>query len=174
MKKSRGYIQVYTGTGKGKTTAALGLTIRALGAGWRVFWGQFIKRGNFSELKALKRFDPQVKIYQFGRGRFIKGHPTPEDIACAQEGWRLCKEALFSGNFDLLVFDELNLALYFKLLVLEEVLEVLNQKPLPPEVVITGRYAPNRLLDIADLVTEMRQVKHYYQKGVEARTGIEK
>ncbi len=174
MKNFKGYLQVYTGNGKGKTTAALGLTLRALGAGFRVFWGQFLKSGEFSEIKALRHFEPQIEIHQFGQGRFVRGKPSPEDFQGARKGWRLCQEALFSQRFSLLVFDELNLALYFALLSLEEVLATLAQKPTGVEVVVTGRYAPQELIDLADLVTEMREIKHYFQQGVKARVGIER
>ncbi len=174
MKNFKGYLQVYTGNGKGKTTAALGLTLRALGAGFQVFWGQFLKSGEFSEIKALRHFEPQIKIQQFGQGRFVRGKPSPEDVQGAQEGWRICQEALFSREFSLVVLDELNLALYLGLLPLEEVLTTLKRRPAEVEVVITGRYAPEELIDLADLVTEMREVKHYFHKGVKARVGIEK
>ncbi len=170
----KGYLQVYTGNGKGKTTAALGLALRAMGAGFRVFLGQFLKSGDFSEIKALKSFGDQIEIRQFGKGCFVRGRPSEEDVALAKEGWKSCQEALFSGNFQLLIFDELNLALYFDLLSLEEVLSPLRKRPLSSEVVITGRYAPEALIEMADLVTEMKEVKHYYRKGVRARVGIEK
>jgi len=169
-----GYLQIYTGNGKGKTTAAIGLAIRALGAGFEVFLGQFLKSGEYSEIKALHRFEPQIEIYQFGRGCFVRGRPSPEDYQEAQAGWQRCLEALTSPKFRLLIFDELNLALYFGLLKLDEVLEALKARPRDKEVVITGRYAPKELIDLADLVTEMREIKHYYQKGVLARVGIEK
>jgi len=170
----RGYLQVYTGNGKGKTTAALGLAIRAMGAGFKVFLGQFLKSGDYSEIKALRLFGNQIEIHQFGKGCFVRGNPSEEDHRLARKGWELCCRALFSGRFELLIFDELNLAIHFGLLPLEEVLEVLARKPLEAEVVITGRYAPQELIEAADLVTEMREIKHYYRAGVKARTGIEK
>ncbi len=170
----KGFIHVYTGNGKGKTTAALGLTLRALGAGFKVFFGQFLKSGEYSEIKALKTFVPQVEIAQFGRGCFIRGKPSPEDYRLAREGWSLAKEKILSGNFQLVVLDEFNLALHFGLIPLDEVLEFLAQKPLPSELVLTGRYAPPALIEIADLVTEMREIKHYYHLGLKARKGIEK
>ncbi len=174
IKEFQGYLQVYTGNGKGKTTAALGLALRAMGAGFRVFLGQFLKSGDYSEIKALRHFEPQIEIQQFGKGCFVKGKPSPKDFRLAEEGWKRCEQALFSEEFQLLIFDELNLAFYFGLLPLEEVLAVLKKRPPSTEIVITGRYAPKDLIEMADLVTEMREVKHYYQKGVKARVGIEK
>jgi len=170
----RGYLQIYTGNGKGKTTAAIGLTIRALGAGWKIFFGQFLKKGEYSELKVLKGFGSQVLIQQFGTGCFVRGKPSSQDYQAAQRGWEACSKALLSGEFQLCVFDELNLALHFKLLNLEEVLARLAARPAHVEVVVTGRYAPLELLEAADLVTEMREIKHYYRQGVKARLGIEK
>ncbi len=174
MGNFRGYLQIYTGNGKGKTTAALGLAIRALGAGWKVFLGQFLKKGEYSEIKALRKFEPQIQISQFGSGCFVRGKPSSEDIKRAQEGWKLCHQAMFSKEFQLLIFDELNLVFYFKILPLERILQDLRDRPRETEIVITGRYAPAALIELADLVTEMREVKHYYRKGVPARLGIEK
>ncbi len=171
---SRGFVQIYTGDGKGKTTAALGLSLRALGAGFRVFFAQFLKSGEYSEIKALKVFAPRVEIAQFGRGCFVRGRPEKEDFELAQRGLRLAREKIFSGAFELVVLDELNLALHFGLIPLEEVLSLLEERPQGVELVITGRYAPKPLLEVADLVTEMREVKHYYRQGVKARVGIEK
>ncbi|OAG27453.1 cob(I)yrinic acid a,c-diamide adenosyltransferase [Thermodesulfatator autotrophicus] len=169
-----GYVQVYTGNGKGKTTAALGLALRALGAGFKVFLGQFLKSGEYSEIKALKKFEPAIEVFQFGRGCFIKGKPSEEDIRLAKEGFSLCREKILSGEFNLVILDELNLVLHFGLLELDAVLELLKIRPKHIEIVITGRYAPPELIQAADLVTEMREIKHYYQQGILARRGIEK
>ena len=174
MKDFKGYLQVYTGNGKGKTTAALGLALRALGAGFKVFLGQFLKSGLYNEIKSLKSFEPQIEIKQFGRGVFVRGKPTLEDQELAQRGWQVCQEKIFGEEFQLVILDELNLALYFGLLSLADVLETLKRRPQSVEVVITGRYAPAELIEIADLVTEMKEIKHYYRKGVKAREGIEK
>ncbi|WP_457755830.1 cob(I)yrinic acid a,c-diamide adenosyltransferase [Thermodesulfatator indicus] len=173
-KNFTGYVQVYTGNGKGKTTAALGLALRALGAGFRVFLGQFIKSSEYNEIKALRKFEPAVEIAQFGRGCFIKGKPSPEDYQLAQEGFAFCQEKILSGQFNLVILDELNLVLHFGLLDLAKVLELLKVRPRHTEIVITGRYAPPELIEAADLVTEMREIKHYFRQGVAAREGIEK
>jgi len=168
----KGFIQVYTGHGKGKTTAALGLSVRAVCAGKKVFFAQFIKGMKCSELDAgnyLKGF----QIKQYGCGRFFK-KPADEDLMQANEGLKECELILASGEYDLVVLDEINVALHCKLFPLDRVLEMLDKKNERTEVVLTGRYAPQELIDKADLVTEMKEIKHYYTKGVKARKGIEK
>lgn len=168
----KGYIQVYTGNGKGKTTAALGLSVRAVCAGKKVFFGQFVKGMEYSELKCTE-FINNLEIEQFGRGCFIYEKPTEEDIAAARNGLKKMSDILKSGNYDIVVMDELNIALYFKLFTVEDALKAIKEKAPGVEVVITGRYAPKDIIDAADLVTEMKDVKHYYYNGVEARKGIE-
>lgn len=170
MKK--GYIHVYTGNGKGKTTAALGLSVRAVCAGKRVFFGQFIKGMDYSELKAPE-YLPNFTMEQFGRNCFIYNKPTEEDIELAKKGLHKCKQILSDGNYDLVVLDELNIAVYYNLFTLEEVTEMIKQKAPHVEVIITGRYAEEGLIEMADLVTEMKEVKHYFNEGVMARKGIE-
>jgi len=171
-----GKIQVYTGNGKGKTTAALGLAVRAAGRGMRTFFGQFLKGQAYGELETVKRLAPEISIRQFGRDTFIhiQDPAEEEDIRQAREGLEACREAMLSGDYRLVVLDEINVALYFKLISEQQLLDFLDQKPDPVEVVCTGRYAPESLIERADLVTEMREVKHYYQQGVRAREGIEK
>lgn len=167
-----GYIHIYTGNGKGKTTASLGLSVRAALAGKKVFFGQFVKGMDYSELR-LEEYLPNFEIHQFGRDCFIHKEPTKEDILKAKEGLNYCREILKSGEYDLVVLDEINIALYYKLFSVEEVVDIINSRNEKVEVVLTGRNAPNELIDLADLVTEMREVKHYYEKGIEARKGIE-
>lgn len=169
---SKGYIQVYTGNGKGKTTAALGLAMRALCAGKKIFMGQFVKGMKYSELKLVEYFD-NLEIEQLGRGCFIYDEPGAEDIKLAQEGLAKCKTILKEGQYDLVILDEINIALYFNLISVDEVLDILKNKAEHTEVVLTGRYAPEEIINIADLVTEMKEIKHYYTKGIEAREGIE-
>lgn len=169
----KGYIHVYTGNGKGKTTAAFGLTVRALCAGKKVFVGQFVKSMKYNETKLKDAFE-NLEVEQFGEGCFIYGEPNQEDIAAAEQGLQRCAEILVKGEHDIVVLDELNIAIYFKLLKVEDVLEVLKNKANRVEVVITGRYAPDELIIIADLVTEMKEIKHYINKGVMARDGIER
>lgn len=168
----KGYIHVYTGNGKGKTTAALGLSLRAVCAGKRVFFGQFIKGMEYSELKCTEFMDNFV-IEQFGRRCFIYEEPGQEDIDAAVKGLARMRDVLKSGKYDIVVMDELNIALYFKLFSVEEAIEAINCRDKSSEVVITGRYAPEEIVSIADLVTEMKEIKHYYNEGIEAREGIE-
>ena len=168
----KGYIHVYTGNGKGKTTAALGLSVRGICAGKKVYFGQFVKGMKYSETKAVE-YLPNFEIHQFGRNCFIEKDPTQEDIDVARKGLDRCREVLTSGKFDIVVLDELNIALYYKLFSIEEVLEILENKAPEIEVIITGRYAPKEIIEIGDLVTEMKEIKHYYEKGVMARKGIE-
>jgi cob(I)alamin adenosyltransferase len=170
----KGYIQVYTGDGKGKTTAALGLSLRAAGAGLSVYIAQFIKQGAYSEIKALKAFSDRIAVEQFGLGRFVTGTPGPEDMAAAEAGLEKVREAMDSGKYDLIVLDEANGAVRAGLFPVSALLEIMNAKPEGLELVITGRGAHDEVVARADLVTEMKEIKHYYTGGVAARTGIEK
>lgn len=171
--KEKGYIQVYTGNGKGKTTCALGLTLRAVCAGYKVFIGQFMKGQDYSELNAPKLL-PGLTIQQFGDASFVHGKPDDQDLAIAQQGLSVMRQVLASGDYDVVIFDEINTSLFFQILSAAEVLEVLDLKPEHTEVVLTGRYAPQEIIDRADLVTEMKEIKHYFNAGVPARVGIEK
>lgn len=170
----KGYIQVYTGDGKGKTTAALGLALRAAGAGMNVYIAQFIKSGDYSEIKALSRFADRITVQQFGTGRFIKGRPSPEDVVAAQQGLRAIRKALTDGRYQMVIMEEGNVAAMCGLFPVEAILAIMSEKPGDVELVITGRGADARVIDKADLVTEMKTVKHYYHNGVMARIGIEK
>jgi cob(I)alamin adenosyltransferase len=170
----KGYVQVYTGDGKGKTTAALGLALRAAGAGLKVFIAQFLKRGDYSEIKALKKLSEQITVAQYGLGHFVKGKPAPEDMEAAQAGLRKVKSAVTSGAYDLVIIEEGNVAVQCGLFPLAELLDIISEKPEQVELVITGRGASPELIERADLVTEMKEIKHYYKKGVTARIGIEK
>ena len=165
-------IQVYTGNGKGKTTAALGLAIRAAGAGKRVFIGQFIKGRQYSELKSLKQFK-NIPIKQFGRGCFIKRKPEAKDIEMACAGLKSIPEIIKLKKYDLIVLDEINVALELKLLRCADVLRILKMFPKRAEIVLTGRNAPREIIKIADLVSEIKEIKHYFRKGLKARRGIE-
>ena len=170
----QGKVHVYTGDGKGKTTAALGLSIRAAGAGLRVFIAQFIKSDEYSEIKALKRFSDLITVEQFGLGGFIGGSPSAGDIEAAQKGAARVKEIVSAGNYDVVILDEANIAVKYKLISEQDLLDIIKAKSKNLELVITGRDAASKIIDTADLVTQMKAVKHYFQNGVEARVGIEK
>jgi len=170
----RGYVQVYTGNGKGKTTAAFGLALRAVGAGLKVYIGQFLKKGKYSELNSINRFKDLIKIEQFGGKRFIGQEIREEDRELAKKGFEKIKEIIFSGEYDVVILDEINVALYFKLIPENDLINLIKNKPPHVELVLTGRYASPQIIEIADLVTEMRKIKHYFSKGVTARKGIEK
>ena len=170
----KGYVQVYTGNGKGKTTAALGLAVRAAGAGLKVFIGQFLKSGDYSEIKALKRFEDLIVIRQFGKGRFVKNSVSQEDITAAQKGLEEIKSIISSEKFDMVIIEEGNVVVDLKVISVSDLIEIIDSKPEQMELVITGRNADPSVVQKADLVTEMKDIKHYYQKGVQARIGIEK
>jgi cob(I)alamin adenosyltransferase len=171
---SKGYVQLYTGDGKGKTTAALGQALRASGRGFRAYIGQFMKGQKYGELNALRDF-PAITIEQYGDVHCIRREEvTPEHMAQARAGLERAREAMLSGEYDIVVLDEANVSIWFGILETEDVLAMLDEKPEHVEVIITGRRAPQALIDRADLVTEMREVKHYYQQGVMARLGIER
>lgn len=169
----RGMVHVYTGNGKGKTTAALGLALRAVGAGKKVFIAQFVKGMKYSELNSLAKID-NIDVKQYGLDCFIVNEPKKEDIEAARIGLKESAEILKNGEYDIVILDEANIAVYFELFSIEELIEIVENRKKNIEVIITGRYADPMLIDFADLVTEMREVKHYYLQGVEARTGIEK
>jgi cob(I)alamin adenosyltransferase len=168
----RAYLHVYTGDGKGKTTAALGLILRALGAGLSVCMVQLIKSMEYHELRMLRRLG--VPVHQYGRGCFITAEPTAEDRRLAREGLAFARRLFDRDDLDLLVLDEVNVAVQLGLLDEHELLEVVRSRPAGLELVCTGRGAPRTLIETADLVTEMVNVKHYYEAGVLARDGIER
>jgi len=168
-----GHVHVYTGNGKGKTTAALGLALRAAGAGMRVFITQFAKSRRGGEHKALERFSDLVTIKQYGRKSFICGKATEEDVSLARAALAEAKDRLVSGEHELVILDEANIATYFGLITVDALLDVVKAKPIDVELVITGRNADQAVIDAADLVTEMREVKHYHQEGAKAKPGIE-
>ncbi|MEI7500553.1 MAG: cob(I)yrinic acid a,c-diamide adenosyltransferase [Bacteroidota bacterium] len=169
----KGFIQVYTGNGKGKTTAALGLALRAFGAGKKVFIAQFVKGMSYSEIEAIHKFLPGISIVQFGLDCFIINTPTDKDLKAARFGLSEVSKIISSGDFDLVVLDEACIAIHYNLFTVDELLGLLKSKPESMEIVITGRYAPAELIEFSDLVTDMNEVKHYYKLGVEARKGIE-
>jgi cob(I)alamin adenosyltransferase len=169
----KGYVQVYTGDGKGKTTAALGLSLRAAGAKLKVFIAQFVKGMEYSELESVKRYDDFITLKQYGRDVFIHGEPSKEDFVAAKKGFDELKGAILSGEYSLVIIDEANIAIYYKLFSVEELISLIDEKPEHVEIVITGRKADPKIIERADLVTEMKEIKHYYNNGVKARKGIE-
>lgn len=165
-------IQVYTGNGKGKTTAALGLALRAAGANLKVYIGQFAKGCRYSELNSLAKIK-NIKLEQFGRSCFIEKTPTKKDKDLAKRGFEKIQKIILSKKYDLVILDEINIALHFKLLDLREVLNLIKGTPRDIELVLTGRYAHPKILKVADLISEIKEVRHYYKQGHKARKGIE-
>jgi len=149
------------------------LALRAVGAGKKVYFAQFVKGKIYSEIAAINRYIPEITVKQYGRGCFIVNEPTSEDIQAAKEGLEEVGAVIRSGQYDVLVLDEATIALHYKLFSVEELIAVLQEKPEETEIVITGRYAPGELIEIADLATEMKEIKHYYTKGIPAQKGIE-
>lgn len=170
----KGYIQIITGNGKGKTTAAIGLAVRTVGAGGNVFIGQFLKSGDYSEINAFKKMESRITVEQYGLGRFIKGHPTTKDIEAGMKGYRRVTQVIEKGDHDLVILDEGNLAVKYNIFSEQNLLDLFEKKPDHVEIVVTGRDASPMVIEKADIVLEMKAVKHYLQKGVKARVGIEK
>jgi cob(I)alamin adenosyltransferase len=173
---SRGYIQVYTGDGKGKTTAALGLALRAAGHGLSTYIGQFLKTPASGEHHAIARFGDLIAVETFGSGRFLMpGEPLdPAEVARARDGLARAREAMLSGDYQIVILDEANVAVGIGLLAVAEVLDLLRAKPGPVELILTGRGAHPAVVEAADLVSEVRLAKHYFDRGVAARDGIER
>lgn len=172
--RNKGCIQIFTGDGKGKTTAALGIAIRAAGYGMKTYMGQFMKGRHYGELTALNGH-PCITIEQYGDADCVhREKVTQKHMNQAQQGLKRAREMMLSNQFDIIVLDEINVAIWFGLLEKESVMEVLRERPEHVEVILTGRRAPQSLIDIADLVSDIREIKHYYSLGVKARTGIER
>ncbi len=169
-----GLVHVYTGDGKGKTTAAFGLAMRAVGRGWKVLIIQFLKARESGEVLAAERLRPELEVRRFGTERFIDPrHPREEDLAVLRAGLEEARRSLASGDYRLVVLDEINVVAHMGLIGEDEILEAINSRAEGVEVVLTGRYAPKSFIDVADYVTEFREVKHPFRKGVQAREGIE-
>jgi len=173
-KYSRGLVIVLTGDGKGKTTAALGQALRALGHGLKVLVIQFMKGKKYGEVLAAEKYLPSLTIVRSGLDSFVmKNNPAPVDIELARQGLNLAKKAIASGEYNMVILDEINVALDFKLISLEEVLEMIRNRPSHVDVVLTGRYAPPEIIGIADTVSEVKEIKHHYTQGFKERAGIE-
>jgi len=173
-KLKEGLVQVYTGNGKGKTSAAFGLALRAIGRGLKVYIIQFIKGGfDYGELYVVDKL-PNLKLKAFGQGKFVTQFPpSKKDVEIAKEALELAKKIVKSGEYDVVILDEINVAMSLRLIKIEEVVNMIKEKPKNVELVLTGRYAPKEIIDIADLVTEMKEIKHPFQKGIPPRKGIE-
>ena len=171
MKK--GYIHVYTGSGKGKTTAALGLGIRAAGAGMKIHMVQFMKGRRYSEIDTIENIT-NFTISQHGRDEFVsKENPDKIDIDLAQKGFKYAKDIISNGKYDMIILDEINVAVDYNLIALKDLIKLLEGKPEKLELILTGRYAHPEIVRYADLVTEMLEIKHPYQQGITARKGID-
>jgi len=170
----KGLIEVYTGNGKGKSTAAFGLALRASGRGLKSIIIQFMKQGNtYGEHFAIEKIE-NIEIVSFGTPKFVNfKNPSKEDIDLVNGTFEFSKKTINSGKYDIVILDEINIALHFKLIGIEKVIDLLKNRPENLEVVLTGRSAPQELIDIADLVSEIVEIKHPYQKGIGAREGIE-
>jgi cob(I)alamin adenosyltransferase len=170
-----GYIQVYTGNGKGKSTAAIGQAVRAAGYGLRTYIAQFMKEYPYNELKSLELLNEWITVEQFAGDDFVyrKELPDKQEMDKARRGLETAKAKMLSGKYDLIVLDEVLVSIHFGLFNDEEILTFIKMKPINVELILTGRYCPDKILEIADLVTEMKVIKHYYQEGVLARKGIE-
>ncbi len=175
QKLEQGLVQIYTGNGKGKTTASLGLSLRAAGHGFKVYVMQFMKGSTvYGELESARRLAPELTIEQVGRDVFVsRSNPDAVDVRMAREAFVRARQLVESGDYDLVVLDELNCAVDFGLVPLDEVKEMIRRKAPRTELVMTGRGAHPEIIELADLVTEMREIKHYYNSGQHARTGIE-
>ena len=175
IKLEKGYIQIYTGNGKGKSTAAIGQAVRAAGFGLKTYIAQFMKEFPYSELKSLKHLREWITIEQFAGDAFVykKEPPDKNEIDKARRGLAAAKSKMLSGKYDIIILDEVCVSIYFGLFSDEETLTFVKQKPVNVELILTGRYCPDKLLEKADLVTEMNELKHYYQEGVASRKGIE-
>ncbi len=174
-KLQQGFVHIYTGNGKGKSTAAIGQAVRAAGFNLKTYIAQFMKEFPYNELNSLKYLNEWITIEQFGGDEFVykKELPGEEELAKAKKGLQAATEKMLSGNYDLVILDEAIVAIYFKLIKTEELIEIINKKPESVELILTGRYCPKELIELADLVTEMKEIKHYYQRGITSRRGIE-
>ncbi|MCG8567851.1 MAG: cob(I)yrinic acid a,c-diamide adenosyltransferase [Desulfobacterales bacterium] len=169
-----GVIRIFTGNGKGKTTSALGLVVLAMGEGSKVFIGQFLKSGNYSEFTALDKFKDQLTVEHYGAGRFVKGKPSEEDHLAGKIGYGKIHEAIVKGEYDLVVIDEGNMAVEYGIISEHQLLSLFELKPGHVDLIVTGRGAAQSVMDKADEVIELKEIKHYYSKGVKARVGIER
>jgi len=171
--EGNGIVMLFTGNGKGKTTAAVGAAVRAAGHGMRVFMIQFMKGRFYGELSAAEHL-PNLTIEQYGRDEFVDPrNPDPIDVELAGKGWERAEQLVRSGESRLIVLDEINVAVSFGLVPLERVVDLVRTRPAGIDMILTGRYAPAELIELADTVTEMKEVKHHFNSGIAMRKGIE-
>jgi cob(I)alamin adenosyltransferase len=175
MNLKKGYIQVYTGNGKGKTTAAIGQAVRAAGAGLKTIIIQFMKEYPYSEIVSLNELSKWITVEQYGKDDFVyKGKmPGEEDLAVALRALKRAEDIILCNEYDIIILDEIIVAIYFKLFPISDVIDLINKKPDNVELILTGRYCPEEIIEKADLVTEMKEIKHYYTKNILSRKGIE-
>jgi cob(I)alamin adenosyltransferase len=175
MNLKKGYIQVYTGNGKGKTTAAIGQAVRAAGAGLKTIIIQFMKEYPYSEIVSLNELSKWITVEQYGKDDFVyKGKmPGEEDLAVALRALKRAEDSMLCNEYNIIILDEIIVAIYFKLFPISDVIDLINKKPDNVELILTGRYCPEEIIEKADLVTEMKEIKHYYTKNVLSRKGIE-
>lgn len=173
-KHRKGLVQVYTGNGKGKTTAAFGQALRAVGQGYRVCVIQFMKGRKYGEFIAAQKCLPNLTIHLAGLDSFVmRANPAPVDIELARQGLDLARRTIASGDYDMVILDELNVAADFGLIPLDDIIDLIRSKPAPLDLILTGRYAPSEIIAIADTVSEIKEVRHHYHAGVKERAGIE-
>ena len=173
-KKNKGLIIVITGNGKGKTTSAFGQALRAVGQGYKVFILQFMKGREYGEFIAAERYLPNLTIRKSGLDSFVmRNNPAAIDIELAQKGLDAARKAIMSGKYDMVILDEINVAMDFKLIKLKDVIEIIKNKPPRLNLILTGRYAPKEIIKLADTVSEVQEIKHHYNAGIKDRAGIE-
>jgi cob(I)alamin adenosyltransferase len=174
-KLEKGFIQVYTGNGKGKSTAAIGQAVRAAGAGMKTYIIQFMKEYPYSEINALKYLSEWITIDQKGGDDFVykREPPSEEEKSKTRNALKKAEDLMLSGSFDIIILDEILVTVYFKLLEADKIVSFIKKKPDSVELILTGRYCPEEIIELADLVTEMKEIKHYYNKGILSRKGIE-
>lgn len=175
VNKKIGIVMIYTGNGKGKTTASLGLALRAIGHGQKAYMIQFMKGGEkYGEITAIKKHIPDFEIVQKGLDTFVKkGNPSLKDIELAKEGFELAKAVISEGKYDLVILDEINVAVDYGLIGEDDVLGLISEKPDHVTIVLTGRYASRKMVEAVDMVSEIKEVKHHFQNGIQAQPGIE-
>jgi cob(I)alamin adenosyltransferase len=174
VKTAKGLVMVITGNGKGKTTAAFGQALRAIGQGYRIFVLQFMKGRKYGEFIAAEKYLPRLTVRMSGLDSFVmRDNPAAIDIELAQKGLATAKKAINSGKYDMVILDEINVALDFKLIALPDVIKFIKSKPSALDLILTGRYAPPEIIELADTVSEVKEIKHHYKKGIKDRAGIE-